>query len=342
MATKFNIHQTIEALLAFTKQAKKQKSGEAKEILLADENDQFEIQVSVWIVGGTRTKTVPIQLPHNMYQKDRDALLFVKDIEKKRPEFTEQHFKDLLSDKDVEGVSKVMPIRVLKREYRPFEARRNLARSYDLFLTDVKILGCLSDHLGKEFYKRNKYPVAVDLDKKDLNKEISRAISAAYINLSNKGSCSSVHIAHTGMSTQDIGENVEKAINTIGEKIHGGWDNIKTIHLRTNSSVSLPVYTNLIRPDWDLSKTTPHDLKNEDLDNLQLQLKLEATEKVKSLRKKRGLHPSEPLKLKKPKTGILFNAKPMTGLTRKEKKAATKTMTPRQKRAQSKLREEIV
>lgn len=42
-----------------------------------------------------------------MYQKDRDALLFVKDIEKKRPEFTEQHFKDLLSDKDVEGVSKV-------------------------------------------------------------------------------------------------------------------------------------------------------------------------------------------------------------------------------------------
>lgn len=78
---------------------------------------------------------------------------------------------------------------------------------------------------------------------------------------------SSVHIAHTGMSTQDIGENVEKAINTIGEKIHGGWDNIKTIHLRTNSSVSLPVYTNLIRPDWDLSKTTPHELKNEDLDN---------------------------------------------------------------------------
>lgn len=39
---------------------------------------------------------------------------------------------------------------------------------------------------------------------------------------------------------------------------------------------------------------------------------------------------------------VLFNAKPMTGLTRKEKKAATKTMTPRQKRAQSKLREEIV
>lgn len=56
----FQIHQTIEALLAFTKQAKKQKSGEAKEILLADENDQFEIQVSVWIVGGTRTKTVPM------------------------------------------------------------------------------------------------------------------------------------------------------------------------------------------------------------------------------------------------------------------------------------------
>lgn len=48
-----------------------------------------------------------------MYQKDRDALLFVKDIEKKRPEFTEQHFKDLLSDKDVEGVSKVSMMKLM-------------------------------------------------------------------------------------------------------------------------------------------------------------------------------------------------------------------------------------
>lgn len=340
------IRQTVEALLAFVKQKKKQKSDEEKQVLLADENELFEIQVSVWLIGGQRTTTVPIYLPHNMYQSDRDALLFVKDINKKQPEFTQFHYKDLLSDKGVEGVSEVMPLRVLKKEYGPFEARRNLAKSYDLFLTDVKIFGCLSNHLGKEFYKRNKYPVTVDLDKTDLKKEISRAINAAYISLSNKGSCSSTNIAHTGMSTESIVGNVEKAMNTIGEKIHGGWDNIKSVHLRTKSSISLPIYTNLIQPHWDLKKDTPHDLSNEDLDNLQLQLKLEATQKVRSLRKKKDLHSSEPLKIKKPKTGILSSAKPMTGLTRKQKRAVTKDLTPRQRRAQSKLvtklREETV
>lgn len=340
--------QTVEALLAFDK---KKKTGVT--LFEEDENDKIELQVSVWHIGGKKTKTVPLALPHCMYEKNRDALLFVKDMNKMSPDMCEHHFRDLLTEKGVKGVSKVMPYKVLRLEYKPFEAKRNLAKSYDVFLTDDRIFKGMSRHIGKEFYKRNKYPIPVNLEMKNLKEKIAEIMNTVYINLSNRGSCSSANVANVGMSPENIAANVIEAVTIIGKEIAGGWDNIKAIHLKTKKSISLPIYTNLIQPQpkRNFQKTTDDTFldtdelpnKNEDLDNLELQLKLEKVKAIESLRRKKDLHPSEMLKMKRPKTATLFKAKYQKGQTRKQRKDGTKRLTPKQKlikkRMDAKLRE---
>ncbi|KAJ8038103.1 Ribosomal L1 domain-containing protein 1 [Holothuria leucospilota] len=176
--------QTVEALLAFDK---KKKTGVT--LFEEDENDKIELQVSVWHIGGKKTKTVPLALPHCMYEKNRDALLFV------------------------------MPYKVLRLEYKPFEAKRNLAKSYDVFLTDDRIFKGMSRHVGKEFYKRNKYPIPVNLEMKNLKEKIAEIMNTVYINLSNRGSCSSANVANVGMSSENIAANVMEAVTIIGKEI---------------------------------------------------------------------------------------------------------------------------
>lgn len=58
------------------------------------------------------------------------------------------------------GVSK------LRKEYRVFEQRRQLAESYDLFLADERVLPSLPRLLGKTFFQKKKQPIPIRLMKK--------------------------------------------------------------------------------------------------------------------------------------------------------------------------------
>lgn len=51
----------------------------------------------------------------------------------------------------------VMPFKVLKTEYKPFEAKRKLLSNFDIFLSDARIRRRLPSHIGKHFYLRKKY-----------------------------------------------------------------------------------------------------------------------------------------------------------------------------------------
>lgn len=88
---------------------------------------------------------------------------------------------------------------------------------------------------------------------------------------------SSANVANVGMSPENIAANVMEAVTIIGKEIACGWNNIKSIHLKTKKSISLPIYTNLIQPlpkrnfknkagDTFPDVGEPPN-KNEDLDN---------------------------------------------------------------------------
>lgn len=51
----------------------------------------------------------------------------------------------------------IVPLKALKLEYKSFEAKRNLANMYDLFLADARIIRLLPPYLGKAFYGRKRY-----------------------------------------------------------------------------------------------------------------------------------------------------------------------------------------
>lgn len=80
------------------------------------------------------------------------------------------------------GVSK------LRARTKPYEAKRLLASSYDLFLADDRVITLLPPILGKAFYEKKRHPIPVNLVHSNLQKEIDTARNSTYMHL-NRGSC---------------------------------------------------------------------------------------------------------------------------------------------------------
>ncbi|XP_048763572.2 ribosomal L1 domain-containing protein 1-like [Ostrea edulis] len=188
--------------------------------------------------------TIKMNLPHGLFTPDTDVCLFVKDIDKTSREFelTEDHFRDLLMDKGVNCVRKVIPVKALKLEYKPYEAKRNLSNEFDIFLADERIARLLPSLLGKNFYGRKRNPIQVNLEVKNLKEEISKAVNNTRCVLKNKGSSSMVTIGHSEQTKDQIVENILKAVDQLAQKFPGGPDNIRSLHIKTESSMSIPFY----------------------------------------------------------------------------------------------------
>ena len=85
---------------------------------------------------------------------------------------------------------KIIPLKQLNLEFRHFEAKRKLSTSFDMFLADK----CLHDilmngsKLGKEFVKRRKMPIFIDMeDASDLNEQVRKVLDSTLIRLNGKG-----------------------------------------------------------------------------------------------------------------------------------------------------------
>ena len=50
----------------------------------------------------------------------------------------------------------IMPLKQIKLEYQPFEAKRNLSNMYDVYLADATVMRLLPEILGKAFYGRKR------------------------------------------------------------------------------------------------------------------------------------------------------------------------------------------
>ncbi|CAB1338261.1 unnamed protein product [Coregonus sp. 'balchen'] len=137
----------------------------------------------------------------------------------------------------------VIPYKTLRTEYKPFEAKRRLLGNFDMFLSDDRIRRLLSSHIGKHFYERKKEPLSVNLQSKKLALDIQRTIQGTTISISKKGCCCMARVAHSGMAADEIAENIDSAVSTIVTKLRMKGPLIKIIHLKSQSSVALPIYT---------------------------------------------------------------------------------------------------
>jgi ribosome biogenesis protein UTP30 len=153
----------------------------------------------------------------------------------------QREYKDLLESHRIKFISRVVGLEKLKGKFKPFEARRLLLKENGLFLADARVIPLLPKLLGSKWFQAKKQPIPVCLTRKDLKSELERAISSTYMH-QNKGTCTSIKISTLSQSPVQILANLESALPAIASHIKGGWSNIQSLHIKTNSSVSLPVW----------------------------------------------------------------------------------------------------
>ncbi|KAK2994467.1 hypothetical protein RJ640_008835 [Escallonia rubra] len=185
-----------------------------------------------------RTNPYKIPLPHPLHQpSSAESCLIVDD----RPNsgLTSAGAKEKIKTENI-PVTKVLKLSKLKTDYKPFEAKRKLCNSYDLFFVDKRAVPLLPKLLGKEFFKKKKLPLLVDLTHKNWREQIERAGSACLLYL--RGTCSVVKVGRLSMEVGEVVENVLMGIDGVVGLVPGGWGGVRSVHLKLRDSVALPVY----------------------------------------------------------------------------------------------------
>ncbi|KAG2708935.1 hypothetical protein I3760_05G216600 [Carya illinoinensis] len=230
------IHTAVTALLKW----RNSKSGTQKPQLLQQDEFVYLILTLKKIPSQSRTNPHKILLPHAIQspQLSQELCLIIDD----RPHSNLTKASAISKiDSDQVPVSKVLKLSKLKSDYRPFEAKRKLCDSYDMFFADKRVVPLLPGLLGKHFYKKKKIPVPVDLKHKNWKEQIEKACSSALLFL-RTGTCSVVKVARVSMEKEEIVENVVAAIEGISEIVPRKWGGVRSLHLKLLGSLALPVY----------------------------------------------------------------------------------------------------
>jgi len=141
-------------------------------------------------------------------------------------------------------VTKVLALRELKVEYKTYESKTALCHLYDHFLADSRIIRLLPQFLGKAFYKRKKFPIQVNLEAKELSKEIEKGVRTVCLPLKHAGSCATVTVGLASSTQDQLLSNLTSIVRTLETKYPGGWRNVRSLHLLSGTT-SLPVYMTL-------------------------------------------------------------------------------------------------
>ena len=188
----------------------------------------------------TSLKPVRLSIPYPFRRVDDENIsvcLFTKD--------PQRLYKDTLKVLDIPAISKVQGITKLKAKFKPFEAKRNLVGAFDLFLADTRIIPMLPKVLGKTFFGKKKQPVPVRIQDasqpEKLGKELTEAIEATYY-FQTGGANVSIRVGNISQQKPHIAANAVTILKFLSRKIGGGIAGIRSIHIKTHSSVALPIF----------------------------------------------------------------------------------------------------
>ncbi|XP_053366795.1 ribosomal L1 domain-containing protein 1 [Clarias gariepinus] len=229
------VKKAVQALQAFLKSSSSQKT-------LLNETKHISLLITFWKIP-KQEQTIRIPLPHSIRNDSVEVCLFTRDEPNMTADQTERFYKKLLTQSGVKFMPQVIPYKVLKTEYKPYEAKRKLLSNFDIFLADARIRRRVPSHIGRHFYERKKAPLSVDLTSKNMARDLDRLVQGTTLTVNKKGSCCTVRIGQSGMTTDEIVENIVTAVGTFSTKLRMKGKSVKIIHLKSHTSVSLPIYT---------------------------------------------------------------------------------------------------
>ncbi|KXG22520.1 hypothetical protein SORBI_3009G228500 [Sorghum bicolor] len=235
--------ETVASAVASLTKWMKKRAAEARPNLLADERDDLVVlQLSLRRVPASRsTRPRLLPLPHPVVGHDGASVCVISDD---RPKSRSPSASDLLhASKSLHGlpVSEVIPLSTLRTDYRPYESRRRLAASHDLFIADRAILPLLPRVLGKAFYSTKKAPIGVDFTRVGWPEQVRKVLGSAFLYL-RSGTCSGIKVGRLDMEEAEIVDNVMATVEEAVEKVPKKWANVRALHLKAVDSVALPIY----------------------------------------------------------------------------------------------------
>uniref|UniRef100_A0A5B6YKH1 Putative Ribosomal L1 domain-containing protein 1 n=1 Tax=Davidia involucrata TaxID=16924 RepID=A0A5B6YKH1_DAVIN len=238
------IQRAVNALLKWNNS----KSKTQKPQLLEQDDFMYLILTLKKIPPKGRTNPHKIPLLHPLHSPHDSSELCLIIDDRPKSKLTSEDAKKKIKSEDI-PISKVLKLSKLRSDYRPFEAKRKLCDSYNMFFADKRVVPLLPKLLGKQFYKKKKIPVPVDLTHKNWKEQIERACSSALLYL-RAGTCSVVRVGKVSMEIGEIIENVVAAIDGVVEVIPKKWAGVRSFHLKFSESLALPIYQAL--PDMKL------------------------------------------------------------------------------------------
>jgi ribosome biogenesis protein UTP30 len=188
------------------------------------------------IPAASTTKPRLLPLPHLVIAHSAASVCVISDDgpKSRSPSASDLHDKS----KSLHfPISEVIPFSKLRTDYRPYESRRRLAGSHDLFIADRAILPQLPRHLGKAFYSTKKAPIGVDFTRVGWPERVQKVLVSSFLYL-RTGTCSTMKVGRLDMKEEDIVENVIAAVENVPKK----WANVRALHLKALDSVALPIY----------------------------------------------------------------------------------------------------
>ncbi|KAK6945618.1 Ribosomal protein L1/ribosomal biogenesis protein [Dillenia turbinata] len=277
--------ETIERAVNSLLKWNSAKSESEKPKLLEEDDFVYLVLTLKKIPAQPRTNPFKIPLPHSLHTPSASlsGLCLIID-DRPKSKITSEITKKKIKSEDI-PVSKVLKLSKLKSDYKPFEAKRKLCDSYDLFLADKGIVPLLPKLLGKKFFKKKKIPISVDLTHNNWKEQIERACGSALLFM-NTGTCCSVKIGRVSMSKEEIVENAVAAIDGAAEVVPKQWGGLRSIHLKLFESLALPLY--LVLPDMKLKIEGAKENVNEQIDG-EMNAK-KSNENKKKVSKKGRIH----------------------------------------------------
>ncbi|KAI3457071.1 hypothetical protein Pfo_013734 [Paulownia fortunei] len=232
---KSTIESAINALLKY-----KAAQSANEKLQLLPEDDYIYLNLTLKkIPSNPRTNPFRILVSHPILDSSSHLCLIIDD-RPQSPTPPSEQIKKLIKSQNI-PISKVIKISKLKTNYKPFEAKRKLCDSYDMFLVDKRVVHLLPKLIGKEFFKKKKLPLGVDLGKKNLKLQVERALGSALLYL-RTGTCCVMKVGKVAMEKDEVVDNVFDAIKGAVERVPKKWDGVRSLHLKFSDSVALPVY----------------------------------------------------------------------------------------------------
>ncbi|KAF0990572.1 hypothetical protein HZS_1054 [Henneguya salminicola] len=206
-------------------------------------SDKHKIYLTIGFKENLKYRIKPILIPLLYPIQNKDICLIVKHNRKE----TIEKLKAI----KMMHIPTVITTSKLRAEYKSFEKKRILCSRFDMFLCENSIFSKMFKLLGRKFEIYKKFPIPIDLSKKDLYKEFERVLRTTSF-FCRSGPCSTICIGTSDMEADEIFTNVTHTIDFISRIFkEDGLNSVKIMALKSQDSPALPIYKAGVSIDCD-------------------------------------------------------------------------------------------